>query len=451
MWLDIPREVVGVLGLIMMFTLMALKLPVGAAMAIPGALGIWAVVGWNAAEGVFHRMPYDSVASWSLSVLPMFIIMGILLAKSGLTEKLYGVARQWVGWLPGGLAVGTNIAGAGLASISGTTFGAAYALGRAGVPEMLKAGYDRRLAVGSVLASGTLAHLIPPSIFLLIYAGIAETPVGPQLLAGLVPGVLLAVLYCVGVVGLSVLKPSLAGRGGVRLHTTWGERLKGLLGIWPVPALIGVVLGGLYSGFFTATEVGAVGALGSLIIAAWARRASGLSAAVRESVVSTVASVGALSFLLIGAYVLTRFLSVTGLVTSLVDTVAALGLGRVEFLLLMIVVYLLLGMVMDSLAMMLVTVPLLMPILSSLEISPIWFGVFVVVLCELAVLTPPVGILAFVVHAIVQDPEVNLGQHISLADVFRAVLVLLPIPILLLLMMIWFPDIVLWAEGAGGE
>ncbi|WP_162143167.1 TRAP transporter large permease subunit [Granulicoccus phenolivorans] len=441
------KGTVGILGIVLMIVLMMLKIPVGVAMTVPALMGLYAMLGERATIGVLARMPYESTASWSLTVLPMFIVMGMLLSRSGVTEHLYTFAKQWFGWLPGGLAVGTTAAGAGLASISGSSFGMAYALTRAGVPEMLKAGYDKKLATGSVLFSGSVAHLLPPSLFMVIYAGVAEVPVGPQLMAGLGPGLVLVAVYMVAVVVISIIRPEMAGggKGIARPRGTWSGRWSSLGSIWPIPVLVLVVLLGMFTGTFTATEVGALGALCAIPIAIWAQRGKGtVLKTLWQSFTDTVSTMGALALLLIGAHVFTRFLSVTGLIDHLVDGVSKVGFGRVEFLFLLIGVYIILGMFMDSLAMMLVTVPILMPTLAALGVSPVWFGVFIVVLCELAVITPPVGILTYVVHSIVQDPEVNVGHKITLPDMFKAVLMVLPWPILLLVAMIFVPDAVTW-------
>ncbi|MBM9463600.1 TRAP transporter large permease [Aeromicrobium sp. YIM 150415] len=445
MLLDLSPQIIGGIGCLLMMSLMMMKMPVGLAMAIPGAIGVYSIVGDRALEGMFRRMPYETVASWSLTVVPMFVLMGALLFSSGITERIYAVARQWLGWMPGGLAVGTNFAGAGFASLSGSTLGSVFPLARAGVPEMLKAGYDRRLAVGSVMAAGTLAHLIPPSLFLIIYAGVAEVAVGPQLMAGLVPGVLLAFMYGAFIILLAMLRPRLAGGPNqVRVRATWGERIRGVYGILAAPALVILVIAGMQSGIFTATEAGAAGALGALVILLWMRRRDRPLRSVREGLYSTAGVTGAVFLLLVGSHMFSRLLSVSGLADGFVEIIIAWDLSRVQFLIVMVIVYVILGMFMDAMPMMLLTVPILLPLFSAMDISPLWFGVFIVIFMELAVLTPPIGVLGFVVHGIVQDPDVNNGQRISLGDVFTAVFVLMPIPLLLVGLMIAFPDFVTW-------
>jgi C4-dicarboxylate transporter, DctM subunit len=442
---DIDSEYVGLLAIVMMLTMMMMKMPIAVAMIVPGILGIYAIAGWAAAEGMMRSMPYGAVASWSLSVLAMFVFMGLLLWRSGVSERLYISARQWIGWVPGGLAVGTNFAGAGLAAVSGSTIGTTYALARIGIPEMLKAGYDRRLAVGSVLMAGTGGQLIPPSILLVVYAGVAEVPVGPQLLAGLLPGILLAVLYGCMIFGLGVARGGqLVGAGRARIIATWSERFRSLRSVWTLPVLALLVIGGMYTGVMTATEAGAAGAFGALLITLWVLRKGGFGGAISEALSATTRAVAAIFFLVIGAQILARLLAISGLARNVATHITELGLGRIQFLLLMVLVYLILGMFMEPISMMLLTVPILMPTLAAFDISLLWFGVFVVFLGELAMITPPVGILTFIVHGIAQESDVNLGTQITLGDTFRGVLWFLPISVVLLIIMIVYPDFVLW-------
>lgn len=450
MWFDLPRETVGGLAIVLMLALMAVKVPIGIAMAMPGVLGIWALVGERAAIGQVGRIPLETVSSWSLTVLPMFVFMGMALLGSGLTERIYVAARHWVGWLPGGLAIGTNVAGAGFAALSGSTLGIIYPLARSGIPEMIKAGYHRRLALGSVMKAGTLAHLIPPSLYMVLYAGVAEVPIGQQLLAGIGPGVLLLLMYVVGIVGVCLIRPSLSG-GRLSGGSTWSERWQSLAKVWTLPVLLAVVVVGMYSGVFTATEAAAVGAFGATIVALWARRKDRPLASVWDAMLSTVGTMGAIFLLLVGAQLLSRLLSVSGLADAFVGTVTDLELSEVELLLMLAVLYLILGMFMEPVAMMLLTVPIVLPLLAPLGISELWFGVFLCVFMELAVVTPPVGLLTYVVYGLVQDPKVNLGNRITLKDTFLAVLYMIPIPLGLIAIITAVPEIVTWIPSGAAE
>ncbi|MEU6037900.1 TRAP transporter large permease [Actinomadura sp. NPDC047616] len=458
LFLPLVPEAIGALACALMLVLIFLRMPVAIAMTIPALLGVYALRGRPLVESTLTTLPYQQVANWTLSVVPMFILMGLLLWRAGLTESLYSVGRMWLGWLPGGLAVGTNLAGAGLASVSGSSVGTTYALARIGIPEMLKAGYDKRLALGSVVVAGLPGQLIPPSIMLVIYAGIAEVPIGPQLLAGIGPGLLVAALFTVMIVLFARRWAAAEAASGAASEpaagpaVTWRDRFAGLVRIWPVPLLIVLIVAGMFSGVFTATEAGAVAALVSLLVTLVWRRGSGAWRAVAEAATATVASVGAIFFMLIGVEALSRMLTLTGISNGFAGLVEGLNLDRVGFLLLMTVIYIVLGTFMEPLPMMVLTIPILMPTLKALDISLLWYGVFAVFMGELAVVTPPVGILAFIIYSITKDPQVNQGRNISMNDVFRAVWWFMPMAIIVTLVLIFFPQIATFIPDlASGE
>ncbi|WP_120004446.1 TRAP transporter large permease [Nesterenkonia muleiensis] len=440
--------VVGVWCVVLMIVMMLFSVPVAVALAAPSLIGVYAINGVPAAINLLSISPYNAVSSWSLSVLPMFIFMGMLLAKSGMTSRIYQATDRWFSWLPGGVGIGTTAAGAGLASVSGSTIGMTYALGRAGIPEMLRAGFDKRMALGTVIVSGLPGNLIPPSILLVVYAGIASVPVGPQLVAGAVPGILLAALFGLFIFTVGILAPRLVGRGekghGTKKEVTWKLRIESLRQIWGFPILMLVLFGGMFSGMFTPTEAGAAAALVALLLMIYYTRNDKPISKLAHATFATVSSTAAIFFILIGAEMLTRLMATTGLAQLVTDYVTSLGLSRVGFLLLLIVLYLFMGMFFETISMMMLTIPILLPTLEVMGISPLWFGVFVVLLGELAMITPPVGILSYIVHNISKAPEVNIGQNITLGDVFVAVTWFLPITILFLIIMIVFPEMTEW-------
>lgn len=437
----IENEVKGAAALLMMLVFLFLKVPVAVAMAVPAITGIYALSGEVPVQRTLMDVPFSSVASWSLSVLPMFIFMGLMLWSSGATNRLYRGAGLWLGWLPGGLAVTTNMAGAGLAAASGSTVGITHALGRIGIPEMLRAGYDKRLALGSILMAGMSGQLIPPSVLLVVYAGVAQQAVGPQLLAGVIPGLLVAAASAGFLVVVATIRPRLAPRAGSR-RASAGERISALVQAVPVPLLSGLVVSGLLAGVFTATEAGAFGALGALLIAAVTLRFRDLRQAVRSALTMTVSGVGQIMFLLLGTAFMGRFIALSGLPGWLVARFDDLGITRIEFLLLLILVYLVMGAFLDPIAMILLTVPILLPIAEGYAVSPLWFGVFVVLLAELSMVTPPVGILSYVVHRLAQEPEVRGDISIRLKDVFTSALWVLPVALTVLLLLVFFPGLV---------
>lgn len=432
---------VAVVCLVLMVVLMLLGIAVGLAMFVSGCLGLLLVSGPQTAALTAGTLPLDFIASWSYSVIPSFILMGTVLWRSGIASDLFKVAEMAFGRLPGGLAVATNFAGAGMAASSGSTIGISFALTRMGVPEMLRRGYDRRMATGVVAMSGTLGQLIPPSILLVVYAGVAGTPVGEQLIAGLVPGFVLACLFSALIVVRVLLRPATAPRAeaGVR---RFDPRV--VAAAWPVPVLLVIVLGGMYSGVGTATEAAAAGALGAILVGALRNRGRNFVAELRAALFDTVSATAAIALLLAGAAVLNRMIVVSGAGNWMVDGVADLGLSRIGLLLSLMVLFLVLGMFMDPMGMMVLTVPLLLPLLVAAEIDLIWFGIFIVVLGEIAIVSPPVGVLTFVVHKAVQSPEVNQGVEVSLVDVFRGVLPFVGVALGLLVLMILWPGALVW-------
>lgn len=448
----LAREAVGLLVLALVIVLLAMGFPIAIAMLAASAIGLWRLGGTTALSSTLQSNIFDAVATWQLSVIPLFILMGVALWRAGLTTKAYASARLWLGKLPGGLAVGTNFAGAGLAAASGSTLGISYALGRIAVPEMMRTKYQPGLATASVTMAGTLGQLIPPSVMLVIYAGIAETPVGPQLMAGAVPGVLLAVCFGVMIIVRASLKPSLAPRIDMT-GVTWGARFKSLTGVAPVVVVVLIVIGGLLGGVFTPTESGAFGAIAAILLgwlASDQRKktgARGFYAMVRDSVRETVVSAAMIFLLLICVHVLIRVMTLSQVTQGLAGWVVDLGLDRISFLLVLIVLFVILGMFMDPLSMMLLTIPVLTPVLLVLNVDMLWFGVFIVILAEVAIVTPPIGVLVFIMHRLVQDEQVSLGTKIPVTAVFKAVLWFVAVVIAVLILLIFVPDLVTWLPG----
>ncbi|WP_101525867.1 TRAP transporter large permease [Nocardioides houyundeii] len=434
---------IGAAALVALLWLMFLRVPVGMALGGVGLLGLWAVTGsTNGAINSLHDVAWSSANSWTLSVIPMFVLMGILLERSGLGADIYRAVRAMVGRTPAGLAVSTNFAGAAMGAASGSTVGIVYSLGRTGIPEMVKAGYDRRFAAGAVLMAGTGGQLIPPSILLVIYAGIAQVPVGQQLMAGMLPGILLHVLYAVAMVAIVLTIPRLAPpRGGER--QPWKERLRESAGIWPVVVLVGVVLGGLYSGTFTPTEAGAFGAVAAALMVLSTKGFGMLRSSVGGAIHSTVVTSGSIFLIIIGGSIFGRFMALSGIPKVFTEYLQDANVGAVGFMLLVLVLYLVLGTFMDPVPMMLITVPILLPIAMTLDVDPMVFGVFAVLMGELAVLTPPVGILLYIVHRIAKDA----GVPMTLGEVIQGIAWFYPITIAFALTIVFFPDYVLWLPG----
>ncbi|MDR5701580.1 TRAP transporter large permease [Agromyces aerolatus] len=454
------KLIVGFVIILLMMALMLFKIPIGIAMSAAAIFGLYLLVGPNAVVGTLKEVVFHSFASWSLSVIPMFVLMGVAMGKSGLMSGAYDAARKWLSRLPGGLAIATNFAGAGMAATSGSTIGVTYAIGRVSIPEMIRSGYKPSLAMGATGMAGTLGQVIPPSVLLVIYAGVAETPVGPQLLAGIVPGLALALLFTIVIILWAWISPSSAPRGS---SFPWKARFASLIHLVPMLIIIVVVLGGIYFGVFTATEAGAYGALVTLILGLGlvitrSRKSlkTGASTVPTRKVVGsyfsstlleTVSAVAAVMLLLVGVNLLTRVMALSGLAQWVADGVIELGLDQLGFLLLLIPIYLILGFFLDTLAMMLLTIPVFIGPLVALDVDLIWFGVFLIILAEIDLVAPPLGVLNFVVLAIAQSSTKGMGLRLKITDVFKGVMPFIAACIVMLVVLIAWPDLALWLPG----
>src|SRR5699024_2975202 len=299
----------------------------------------------------------------------------------------------------------------------------------------------------TIMLSEMTGNLIPPSILMVVYAGIASVPVGPALMAGAVPGILLAVCFAAFIFAIGVIAPNLVGRGqntqnttdtadtpsSTRPTTTWRDRLTSVTGVWSFAIILVVLFGGMFSGLFTPTEAGAAASLCSLLLCVWEKRGEQPWRKVADSAMDTVAATSAIFFIMIGATMLTSLLAITGLAPILTGLITDLRLSRIGFLLVLIVLYIVMGMFFDTLSMMLLTIPILLPTLETMGVSPLWFGVFVVLLGEFAMVTPPVGIIPYIVHSIAKNPEVNLGATVTLRDIFISLLWFLPVAVVFLI------------------
>lgn len=455
LFFDLPKQLAGSLVVVLSIILLLMGIPVGIAMLGAALLGLWALSGGRVVESTLEAVAYNSTASWSYSIIPMFILMGMILWKSGLTGTAFEAARRWLGWMPGGLAVSTNFAGAVLAASSGSTIGITYALGRVSIPEMLKSGYHPQLAIGSVAAAGTLGQIIPPSLLLVVYAGAASVPVGQQLLAGVIPGLILATAFAVMIVLYVLVRPSMAPRIDMS-KVTWGMRWQSLVGLIPIALVVSTVIGGMFVGVFTATEAGVAGMFAALLFGVAHKRQNNASwkeigVMLRESVVGTLTGTASIFLLIMGVVVLTRAMALSQVPNGLAQLIVDMGLNRVQLLLILIVVYLILGMFMDTLAMMLLTIPVLLAPLQAVGVDPLFFGVFLVIMAEVGLLTPPLGILTYVVHRIASDPQTNLGQRITLTTAFLGVTPFAITAMLVVLLLVFVPDVVTWLPGASKQ
>ncbi|MGX7729351.1 TRAP transporter large permease [Rhodococcus sp. 2H158] len=382
-------EVLG--PVLVLIVLLALGTPVGFAMAGAGIAGLWAIDGFDTPAALLSTGPHGATQSFSLTALPMFILMAEFLGASTIVGRLFDAARAWFGRLPGGLAIASVGAGAGMGTISGSSVAATASLSRICIPEMRKSGYHDRLSLSSVASSGTLAVMIPPSVPLLMYGITTETSIVDLFTAGIVPGIILGLLFVGTIVVWQRMRPEIAPPTP---ETTWRERLESVRHTGPAILLVTLVLGGMYSGIVTATEAGAVGAFGALIVAMifGGLRWNGILTSLRRTAEITAA----VFIIVIGAKLFTQFLTLTGVTQSLTETIKESGIPPLLVIVLVFLVYAVLGCFMDGLGMMLLTLPVFFPLVVGLGYDPIWFGIMVVLVIELGLITPPVGINVYV-------------------------------------------------------
>jgi tripartite ATP-independent transporter DctM subunit len=424
---------IGIVSLLAAMVLLAARVPIGVALGTVALAGIWYLRGLDVALGMLRSAPYDFLANWELSAIPMFILMGSVAHTSGISSSLFKAARLWLGRLPGGLAVATNFACAGFAAASGSSVAAAAAMGKIAIPEMLRAGYAPSLATGTVAAAGTLAALIPPSILFVLYGIFAETSVTKLLIAGILPGLLTAAVYAIMLIGRCLAFPELAPK--VDIKATPREKWQALFEIWPVTLLILGMIGGLLSGIVTPTEAGAYGAFLAYLIAAVQGRLTWK--VFRTSVMDSVTATSRLLFVAVGAILLTKFLALSGLPFYIADTMGSWAVDPVLLVVGVSIVYLILGMFLDPLGILLITIPVFVPMFEKLGLNLVWFGVLVVKYLEIGLLTPPVGFNVYVIKTVV-------GDEISLETIFKGVGWFLGCEVIIMTLLILFPQISLY-------
>jgi len=421
---------IGILGTIAMVLLVFAGVRVFYAAAAVGLVGLVSMIGWDAGAGMAGTIPHSKSVTYTLSVLPMFILIGYLAFHAGLTEALFDAARKWLGWVPGGLAVATVMAATGFAAVSGASTATAAVFSRVAIPDMLKAGYDKRLAAGVVAAGGTLATLIPPSALLVIYAIIVEESVGALLVAGFLPGLVSALVYVLIIVGMARINPRL---GPPIRGYSWRERWKSLPRTTPIIAVVVIIFSAMYFGWATPTEAGALGAFVVFVLAlAHGMRWRGLKDALLETAKLTV-----MIFSIIwGVLLFVRFLGFAGLPNAFAKWVVALDVPPLAILICILLFYTVLGMFMDAIGMLLLTLPVVYPAVIALGYDSIWFGIIVVKMAEICLITPPIGLNCFVVNGVRPD--------IPLATVFRGIFPFFVADVITVGVFIAFPEIILW-------
>jgi C4-dicarboxylate transporter, DctM subunit len=419
-----------------MLVLIALRIPIGIAMGSVAFFGFWYLRNFNVALSALSDTPFVFAASWDLSAIPMFLLMGAIAANSGIGTALFRAAHAWFGALPGGLAVATNWACAGFGAASGSSIAAAAVMARLAVPEMLKQKYDKGLATGVCASGGTLDALIPPSILFVIYGVFAEVSVPKLLIAGILPGLLTAAVYMIMIMVRCSIDPSLAPKVEFPDRAAlWRERWDSLAGIWPVLVLIIGVMGGLYAGVVTPTEGGAVGAFLAALIGVVQRKLNveGFIEALKDAMATTAQ----LFFVGMGAILFTKFLALSGTADMFKEVIGQWALNPLLLVVAVSIIYIILGTFMDPLGMILLTIPVFVPMFAALNLDLVWFGVLVVKYIGISLLTPPVGFNIYVVATATDN-------SIPLQTIYRGCYWFLACEVVIMALLIAFPQISLF-------
>jgi tripartite ATP-independent transporter DctM subunit len=425
-------DAVAVIGFAALFTLMMLRVPVGIAMGSVGVLGFGYLIGdLTPALKLLAQSPIRTATEAEFAVIPLFLLMGAFASASGMSGELFRASNTFLGHLRGGLGVATIAACGGFAAICGSSVATAATFSRVAYPEMRAHGYPQSFATGVIAAGGSLGIMIPPSTVLAVYGLITEQDIGRLFIAGILPGLLAVGMYMVTITIISLVAPKYLPK--TPKHT-WAERLTALRDIWAVTLLFVFVIGGLYAGMFTATEAAGMGAAGALIIALARRKLS--RADFWRCLVESLRTTASVFTILIGALLFGYFLTITQVPQKLTVFLTGLGLGPYGVLVLIMLMYLLLGCIMDAMAMIILTIPIVFPVVKALGFDPIWFGVVIVMTVELGLIHPPVGMNVFVIKSVVKD--------VKLSTIFKGVAPFVVTDIIRLAILIAFPIIATW-------
>ncbi|MGI6853703.1 TRAP transporter large permease [Mesorhizobium sp. 1B3] len=424
----------GYIGFAALIAMIAAGIPIGLGLMVVGLAGL-AIVG-----NIDTAMTQSTIAFWSegtkfvLVSLPFYVLMGNLIYHTGIARNLFKTASNWLGWLPGGLGIASVFACAGFGAVSGSSTATARTMGAIVIPEMRRYGYGMRLATGVMSSAGTLGILIPPSIILIFYGLLTETSVGKLFIAGIIPGFLIACIFAAIVLAISIIDPSQGGKREPAEAVSWRDRIDSLAYILPVLAIFASIFGGLYLGVFTPTESAVFGVVAVLIYGALTRSLT--VEAIRASLADAALVTAMLFLIIVGGMLFTRFLAQTGFTASIVQLIVSLDLSYVEFIIAITLLYLVLGCVLDLFGMLILTVPILFPLAMQLGIDPVWFGIYVVIVAEIGLVTPPLGVNVFVIHTVARD--VPLGQ------IFRGCLPFVVGLLLFVAIMAIWPQVVLY-------
>lgn len=428
------QDFIAVLGFVVLFALMLLRVPVGMAMGLVGVTGFGLITGFGPALKLIGQTSMRTVTDYTFGVIPMFLLMGAFVTHSGMSRELFRAANTFIGHLRGGLGFATIIACAGFAAISGSSVATAATFSTVAYPEMRRVKYPRSIAAGTIAAGGTLGAMFPPSTVLVVYGIITEQDIAKLFMAGVVPGLLAVGMYLLTISLIGAFRPELVPAGP---RSSNSERLAAIKDVWAPLLLFVFVMGGLYGGLFTPTEAGGMGAGGAFIIGFV--RGKLPRKAILASLLQATRTAAAVFTVLIGALLFGYFLTITGTPQRITEFLTGLGLARYTILLLILLLYLVLGCLMDAMAMIILTVPIIFPVIVALGFDPIWFGVIIVMTVELGLIHPPVGMNVFVIKSVVQD--------ISFSTIFRGVAPFIVTDLIRLAILVAFPIIAIWLPG----
>lgn len=422
---------IGILGIVILAFLLLFRIPVAIALMVVSIGGVTYLFSWSSAAGMLASIPMDFLSTWSLSAIPMFLLMGFICFHSGITEGLFNAAKVICRRLPGGLAIASIFASSGFAAVSGSSVACAAAMGKIAIPEMVRGGYSPGFACGTIAAGGTIGALIPPSILLIVFGVFAQVSITDLFLGGVAVGLLTAISYFFTVLVVSYFRPDMVPRASEIIVISSASRA--ILDIWPVLVLGIMVFGGLFSGLFTATEAGAVGAAGSIVISVIMRKLSinQFVSAVSETLTTTA------TILIIGvaASMFTLFLSLSGVSSEISSLINSWEPSYLQLIILVVFIYILLGLFMEPFGAMLMTLPILLPVFEIYGVNLIWFGVLLVKLLEIGMITPPVGMNIFVISGVAKN-------YAKLGDIFKGVSSYLFADLVVVTLIITFPSIV---------
>ncbi|HXQ65058.1 MAG TPA: TRAP transporter permease [Alphaproteobacteria bacterium] len=430
-------DTVAIAGFIVLFALMLLRVPVGMALGLVGVGGFAYLVGGEPALKLVGQTSMRTVTDYTFGVIPMFLLMGAFVSTSGMSRELFRAANTFVGHRKGGLGIATIAACGSFAAISGSSVATAATFSAVAYPEMRRFHYPQSFSTGVIAAGGTLGAMFPPSTVLAVYGIITEQDIGKLFMAGIIPGIIAVSMYIITIVIIGVLRPAFLPAGP---RSSWKERREALGDIWAPLLLFLFVIGGLYGGLFTPTEAGGMGAGGAFIIGVLRGRLSRTD--IRRSLLQATRTAAAVFTILIGALLFGYFLTITQTPQNVTAFLTGLGLGRYGVLALIMLMYLVLGCLMDAMAMIILTVPIIFPVIKALGFDPIWFGVIIVMTVELGLIHPPVGMNVFVIKSVVQD--------VKFSTIFKGVLPFIATDLVRLVLLIAFPLLATWLPRTMG-